>query len=206
MKLYGSLTSPYARKLRVLLLEQPVACEFVVADPIGAASPVPKLNPLGKIPVLERDDGSVLFDSPVIFEYLDSLAPPSFLPAEGENRWQALLWQALADGVMDATVLHVIESRRPAEQQSAPLLSRQADKIQNGLAFANARVVGGEYLVGGRLSVADIAVVAALDYLDLRMPHAWRRQNPKLSQWHGHIAERASFVETCPPGLVRPEA
>ena len=87
MKLYGSLTSPYVRKVRILLREKSIACDFVVSDPWDEGSMVPKLNPLGKVPAFELDDGSTLFDSPVIIEYLDSLKGESLLPASGETRW-----------------------------------------------------------------------------------------------------------------------
>ncbi len=206
MKLYGSLTSPFVRKLRVLLHEKPMACELVVADPGGTQSPVPRLNPLAKVPVLERDDGSVLFDSPVIFEFLDAQREPSLLAPAGETRWQILLWQALADGIMDATVAHMLEARRDLEHQSSAMLARQADKIEHGLGFADARVPESGPIVGERFSLADIALVSAIDYLDLRMPHPWRAKYPKLASWHAAMAERPSFVATRPPGLSRPES
>jgi glutathione S-transferase len=124
MKLYGSLTSPYVRKCRVLIKEKALACEFVAGDVGAADSPVAALNPLGKVPVLERDDGSPLFDSPVVLEYLDSLKLPALLATSGEERWQMLRWQALADGIMDATVTRLLETRRPPEQQSARDIQR----------------------------------------------------------------------------------
>src|SRR3990170_2078262 len=104
MKLYGSLTSPYVRKARVLIREKNLACEFVVADAWAADSPIPALNPLGKVPVLVLDNGKTLFDSPVIVEYLDSLKTPPLLATSGETRWQMLCWTALADGMLDAVV------------------------------------------------------------------------------------------------------
>ena len=129
MKLYGSLTSPYVRKARVLIREKNLPCEFVVADAWAADSPIPPLNPLGKVPVLVLDNGEVLFDSPVIVEYLDALIPPALLAAAGEARWQMLRWEALADGILDAVVARLLESRRPAAQQSAQNIQRQEEKI-----------------------------------------------------------------------------
>ena len=129
MKLYGSLTSPYVRKLRILLREKDIPCEFVQADAWAADSPVPRLNPLGKVPVLERNDGSALYDSPVILEYLDSLKAPALLASAGEERWAMLRLQALADGILDATVTRLLESRRPQPQQSPENIKRQEEKI-----------------------------------------------------------------------------
>lgn len=203
MKLYASLTSPYARKVRIALAEKAVACDFVQADPVGPESPVPALNPLGKVPVLVRDDGSVLFDSPLILEWLDGLSPPALAPAAGEERIQVLLWQALADGIMDAAVLRMMEARRAPEHQSKTALAHQEGKIDRAMAYADARV-GAGLLFGSSLSLADIALVAALEYVDFRYPHAWRASHPKLERWHSALAERASFVATRPPGLARP--
>ena len=165
MKLYGSLTSPYVRKLRVLLREKGVACEFVQADAWAADSPVPRLNPLGKVPVLERDDGSALYDSPVILEYLDSLKAPALLAPAGEERWAMLRLQALADGILDATVTRLLESRRPSPQQSPENIRRQEEKIARGLAFADSMPKGeaatASDLMSGRTSEASRASESA---------------------------------------------
>jgi len=201
MKLLASLTSPYARKIRILLAEKGIACDFEEAVPNAKDSPIPALNPLGKVPVLVRDDGSVLFDSPLILEWLDRSKSPGLIPADGEERWQVLLWQALADGMMDASVLLMTETRRAPEHQSKTALSHQAGKVARAMDYANARIRG-NYLVGDRFSVADIALGSALDYVDFRNPHAWREQRPTLAEWHATIAERASFSATRPPGLV----
>ncbi|MEK7815388.1 MAG: glutathione S-transferase N-terminal domain-containing protein, partial [Pseudomonadota bacterium] len=129
MKLYGSLTSPYVRKCRILIREKALACEFVQADAWAADSPVPRLNPLGKVPVLERADGAALYDSPVILEYLDSLKAPALTAPAGEDRWTMLRLDALADGILDATVTRLLESRRPLPQQSPENIKRQEEKI-----------------------------------------------------------------------------
>ncbi len=202
MKLYGSLTSPYVRKCRVLIKEKTLACEFVVADAGGAGSPVPALNPLGKVPVLERDDGSSLFDSPVIFEYLDSLKPPALLAASGEERWQMLRWQALADGILDATVMRLLETRRPPEQQSARDIQRQEEKVNRALAFAEPHA-GGAHLMQNKFTAADVCLGVALEYVDFRYAHDWRAQHPKLARWLAGISARASFTETVPPGTEK---
>jgi glutathione S-transferase len=200
MKLYGSETSPYVRKARILLKEKHIACDFIVADAGAANSPVPALNPLGKVPALERDDGSVLFDSPVIVEYLDSLRGPAVLAASGEPRWTMLRWQALADGVLDATVARLMETRRPSEQQSARDIARQEEKVARSLAWTESQL-SGDWLAGNSFTLADLAVGVMLDYVDFRYPHDWASRHPKLSRWHQAIRQRPSFVETRAPGM-----
>ncbi len=204
MKLYASLTSPFARKIRVFLAEKSLACEFVQADANAPGSPVPDLNPLGKVPVLERDDGSVLFDSPVILEWLDGTSQPRLIPEAGEARWQALLWQALADGLMDAVVTRMLELRRAPEHQSKTAIAHQEGKVARALGWANQRV-GGEHLVGPSFGLADVALTCALDYTDFRYPHGWRASLPQLAAWHARQCERPSFLATLPPDLKRPE-
>lgn len=160
---------------------------------------VPQLNPLSKIPILERDDGqSVLFDSPVILEWLDQIAEPVFVPKSGEERIQVLMWQAVCDGIMEACVARLIELRRPDEKHVGGYIRRQEEKIQQALALANTRV-GDGILVGKEMTLADIALVVAVEYVDLRHPHDWRAQNPKLSAWHQRSAEHPSYVATRPP-------
>ena len=203
MKLYGSLTSPYVRKLRILLREKGVACEFVQADAWAADSPVPRLNPLGKVPVLERDDGSALYDSPVIIEYLDSLKAPALLAPAGEERWAMLRLQALADGILDATVTRLLESRRPPPQQSPENIKRQEEKIARALAFADGIPKGETYLMQNRFSIADLCLGVALEYVDFRYPHDWRGKHPRLALWLAGIGTRPAFAETIPPGMER---
>ena len=203
MKLYGSLTSPYVRKLRVLLREKGVPCEFVQADAWAADSPVPRLNPLGKVPVLERNDGSALYDSPVIIEYLDSLKAPALLASAGEERWAMLRLQALADGILDATVTRLLESRRPSAQQSPENIKRQEEKIARALAFADSLPKGEAYLMQNRFTVADLCLGVALEYIDFRYPHDWRGKHPRLALWLAGISTRPAFAETIPPGMER---
>jgi glutathione S-transferase len=199
MKLYGSLTSPYVRKARIALAEKGVPFEFVVAGANDPGSPVPSLNPLGKVPVLERDDGDVVFDSLVIAEYVDSLKNRAALfPASGEPRWQVLRWQALGQGMLDATVARLMETRRPADKQVASSVTHQEAKIAAALKYADAKLRGA-YLVGDRLTMADIALAVALEYLDFRFNSDWRRQYPRLDAWLAPFGARASFVDTRPP-------
>jgi glutathione S-transferase len=199
MKIYGSHTSPYVRKCRIVAHEKNIACDFVVTDLATPDSPVPRLNPLGKIPVLERNGAETLFDSPVIAEYLDSLAAPTLIPPSGEARWETLTWQALADGLMDATVARLLESRKPATQRDDSVVARQEGKVAQALAYADARVRGDKPLVAGAFGLADIALGVALEYVDLRYACDWRGQNAGLGEWLAAVSARASFVATRPP-------
>jgi glutathione S-transferase len=201
MKLYGSLTSPYVRKARILIREKQSPCEFVVADAWAADSPIPALNPLGKVPVLVLDNNEVLFDSPVIVEYLDSLKPPALLVASGEARWDMLRWQALADGVLDAVVTRLLESRRPEAQQSVDSLRRQEEKIARSLEYIAQGLGNRPWFVADRFTLADLVVAVALEYTDFRYPHDWRSRHPRLGQWLAGVSARPSFIETRPPGL-----
>jgi glutathione S-transferase len=203
MKLYGSLTSPYVRKVRILVLEKNLVCEFVVADVWAANSPIPALNPLGKIPALMLDNGDVLFDSPVIVEYLDALKAPALLAGSGAARWEMLRWQALADGMLDATVSRLLESRRPAEQQSVENIRRQEEKIARSFKYTEDRLHSGPWLGSDRFSVADLVMGVALEYIDFRYPHDWRRRHPRLASWLAVVSARPSFIETWPPGMEK---
>lgn len=203
MKIYGSLTSPYVRKVRILALEKCVACDFVVTDAWAADSPIPRLNPLGKVPAFERDDGTVLFDSPLICEYLDRLKAPALIPLAGEPRWQVLTVHALAQGMLDATVTRLLETRRPPAQQAADVIARQEQKIARALEYAAGLVDGRAYLCGEKFGFADLSLAVALDYIDFRYAHPWREHQPALGRWLAAIHQRPSFLETLPPGMER---
>lgn len=204
MKLYGSLTSPYVRKVRIVLMEKNLAHELVVESPADAAGNVVRLNPLRAIPLLERDDGEVFFDSPMICEYIDSLNDkPRLYPATGEARWQALRWQALGQGMLEATVARMLEARKPVEKQDASVIAKHEARIAAALAFAVARIPANGFILGGALSISDIALGTALGYLDLRYAHDWRGKFPKLASWFAPISQRPSFVETVAPEIKK---
>ncbi len=203
MKLYGSETSPYVRKVRIVLTEKGVPCEFIIEGPADAAGHVAALNPLGKIPVLLRDSGDALFDSSMIVEYLDSLKGDPLLPVNGEARWLTQRWHALGQGVLDAVVTRMLETRKPADKQMPEVISKQEGKIAATLKYADAAKRGTTYLMDERFSLADIALGVALEYIDMRYPHAWRAQYPRLAQWQAGMAQRASFLETLPPEMKK---
>jgi len=204
MKLYGSLTSPFVRKVRVVLIEKGLRYEMAVEGPADAAGNVARLNPLRAIPVLERDDGDVYFDSIVMCEYLDSLNDtPRLYPAGGEPRWQALRWHALGQGMMEATVARFVELRKPAEKQDAANAAKHGARIAAAMAFANDRMPASGFIQGKTIGIADIALGAALGYVDLRYAHDWRGQYPKLAAWFAPLSQRSSFIETLAPELKK---
>lgn len=200
MKLIGSLTSPYVRKVRIVLKEKRIACDFVVDNPNDAASQVPQHNPLGKVPTLLLDDGKSLYDSVLLVEYLDSLKGDALIPT-GDARWEVQRWHILGQGILDAVVARMLEGRRA--QPLPAVIARHEAKIARALAAADATERGATYLVGERFSLADIAFGVALEYIDFRYPHDWRGQYPRLAQWWNGIGARDSFVATIPPGMER---
>jgi len=198
MKLYGSLTSPYARKVRIFLIEKGIDCEFIAEGPSDPAGNVPRLNPLGKVPLLIRDDGEVIFESPMIIEFLDDLAGYPLIPA-GKTRWQAQRWHALGQGILDAVVARLMETRRTPERQDPAVIDRQECKVAAALRFANEHYNNGKYLLSNSLTIADISLGVALEYIDFRYPHDWRSLYPHLEQWLKEHNTSLSFSKTRPP-------
>ncbi len=200
MKLVGSLTSPYVRKARIVLAEKKIDYEFVLDSPWLDGTGVPDLNPLGKIPVLVLDDDTRLFDSRVIVEYLDGMAPNSkLLPSTARERALVKRWEALADGMTDAAVAIVLESRRPAAEQNAGWMDRQRSKIVRALAVLADDLGDNLWCNGNGISLADIAVGCALGYLDFRMADIdWRASHANLAKLQEKLMHRASFTDTVP--------
>ena len=200
MKLVASLTSPYARKIRVALAEKSLPFELEVDIPWLADTRVPDYNPLGKVPALVADDGELWFDSPVIAEYLDTLAGPLLLPADRAAALPVRQAEALADGITDAAVAAFLEGMRPAERQDPAAIERQLGKISRGLAVLEARVAQRKGCAGEALSIADIAIGCTLGYLDFRFAHlGWRAAHPQLAAWAAGLLARPSFTATAPP-------
>ena len=202
MKLIGSLTSPYVRKVRIVLAEKKLDYELILDDPWGAATHVTAHNPLGKVPCLIMDENGALFDSRVIVEYLDTLSPVGrLIPPPGRERVEVKRWEALADGVMDAAAAAFLEThRRPEPQRNADWVERQHQKIRAGLDYMEHLLGEQSYCMGVNLCLADIAVGAALGYLDLRFPDQnWRADHPQLARLAEKLDGRASFSTTQPP-------
>jgi glutathione S-transferase len=198
MLLYHSLTSPYARKIRVILLEKQLTYEAVnVAE---SARPVAEHNPLGKIPTLLLDDGTVLFDSRVITEALEALYPePRLIPGAPRERALVRRWEALADGICDVLVPVVVDSRRPAEQQDRAYASKLEGKVRASLDYVQPFVEGRANL-GAQFSLADIALVSALGYINLRRPQLLEGR-PVLAAYVERQLTRPSLLQTVPPNL-----
>lgn len=203
MKLIGSLTSPYVRKVRIVLLEKQIKYDFEVDVPWNAQTQVSNHNPLGKIPILILDEKASLYDSRVIAEYIDSLETRSvmtrLIPGSGDARWRVKRWEALADGICDAAATIFLERKRPQSQQSEDWIARQQKKIDLGLSEAANELGDKHRCVGETISLADIAFGCALGYLAFRFPQiAWRQSYPNLNRLTEKLAQRASFIATAP--------
>jgi glutathione S-transferase len=200
MKLIGSLASPYTRKVRIVLAEKKIDYDFEIDDPWKADARAAKLNPLGKVPVLELDDGRTLFDSRVIVGFLDNASPISRLvPAENRERVEARRWEALADGVLDAGVLARLENQREAKLRSAPWIERQTGKVRAGLAAMDSEFGDKAWCVGNGYTLADIALGVCLGWLDFRYPKMdWKKDQANLARAFAKLSERQSFSDTLP--------
>lgn len=200
MKLIGTATSPYTRKVRVVLAEKRMECEFVVDAPNTENSAVIQYNPLGKIPVLVLDDESTLFDSRVIVEYLDNASPGNrLIPEEKRPRIQVRRWEALADGCTDAAVALVMEKRRLPEQQLPEWITRQQGKVDRALQMMADDLAAKTWCTGDFFTLADIAVGSCLGWMELRLPDLpWRRNHPNLARLADKLAQRQSFRDTVP--------
>lgn len=206
MKLISATPSPYARKVRIALAEKKIPFELVTEVPWAAGAAVAQLNPLGKVPTLILDDGEALFDSRLIFEYLELKYPlPPLLPADLDGRIAAKRFEVLADGVCDAVVLVVIERSRVTARQSPEWIARQQAKIAAGVAAIAAATDGRGTVLATGFGLADIAVGAMLGYLDLRFPELpWRARYPNLVALATRLAARPSFAATVPTAQTIP--
>jgi len=200
MKLIASLTSPFARKVRIVAAEKHIEYELIIDIPWEPDTKVPNYNPLGKVPVWVQEDGKTLFDSRVIVEYLDSISPVGHLiPTDPRTRIAVKRWEALADGISDAAVLAYLELNRPEPRQSQEWLDRQMGKVSASLAIMGTDLGTKNWCVGESFSLADIAVGCTLGYLDFRFPDIdWRRDQPILSEFYDRISQRPSFKDTIP--------
>jgi glutathione S-transferase len=206
MKLIGSLTSPYVRKVRVVMAEKKLDFQLTLEDP-WAGDAVLQANPLGKVPCLVMEGGEAVFDSRVIVEYLDTLSPVGkLIPPSGRERTEVRTWEALADGVLDAAIAARLEqtwSGRSAEQRCQAWIDRQMSRIDAALKSMGQGLGDKPWCTGTHFSLADIAVGCALGYLDFRFPQVdWRSAHPNLKKLSDKLATRTSFIETAPPQPV----
>ncbi|MGH6609975.1 MAG: glutathione S-transferase N-terminal domain-containing protein [Burkholderiaceae bacterium] len=202
MRLIGSLSSPYVRKVRIVMAEKRLEYQMELEDVWAPDTKIHEANPLGKVPCLIMEDGGALFDSRVIVEYLDTLTPVAkLIPPNGRERAEVRTWEALGDGVADAAILARLEqTQRAAEEQSPKWIDRQMNKIDAGLAAMSNGLAEKTWCNGHAYSLADIAVGCALGYLEFRFKHInWRYAYPNLERHYEKIAARPSFVDTQPP-------
>lgn len=200
MKLLASKTSPFARKVRIAFAEKKIEYTLVEQNPWETGNVVSDHNPLGKVPVLVLEDGTNLFDSRVIVEYIDLISPVSrLIPEPTRQRILVKRWEALGDGLMDAAVGARLEAMRPKRQQSPANIERQLGKMRAAV-DTMARDLGDRTWCNGEAySLADIATGVALGYLDFRHPEfAWRDSAPNLARHLQKLSKRPSFEHTQP--------
>ena len=201
MKLIGSVTSPFVRKVRVVMAEKKLDFTFIQENVWAPETTIQQTNPLGKVPCLVMEDGSTLYDSRVIAEYLDTLTPVcKLLPPNGRERAEVKVWEALADGVLDAGVLVRLEKTlRPEQQQSQDWIDRQWTKVHAGLRAMSEGLGEAPFCMGKHYTLADVAVGCALGWLVFRFPEvAWRDDYPNLARLFDKLSERPSFKDTLP--------
>lgn len=200
MKLIGSLTSPYVRKARIVLAEKHIGYNFELEAPWNTDTHVPDYNPLGKVPVLIMDDGTSLFDSRVIVEYLDNINPVSrLIPESNRRRIMVKRWEALSDGICNAAAAIFLERKRAETQQNEEWISRQHKKVTGGLEAAAHELADKKWCDGNVYTLADIALGCALGYLAFRFPEIeWRTNFPNLADLSDRLEKRNPFLETAP--------
>jgi glutathione S-transferase len=203
MKLIGSLSSPYVRKVRIVMAEKKLDYQLELED-VWASDKIMKSNPLGKVPCLVLAGGEAIFDSRVIVEYLDTRSPVSrLIPESSRERIEVRTWEALADGLLDAALLARLEQTwagRTPEQRSQSWTDRQLHKINACLISMSTGLADKPWCSGIHLSLADIAVGCALGYLAFRFPQIeWREPHPNLARLADKLNARQSFIDTLPP-------
>lgn len=201
MKLIGSLTSPYVRKVRIVFAEKKIELPLITENVWAEDTQIMRSNPLGKVPCLMLDDEAI-YDSRVIVEYADTLSPVNkLIPQNGKERATVKTWEALADGIVDASILARLEATwRPAELQSKAWIDRQMQKVSEGLKAMSHHLDDKEWCYGNSFSLADIAVGCALGYLLFRFPEInWQKDFDNLNKLYQKLMEKASFKDTIPP-------
>jgi glutathione S-transferase len=203
MKLIGSPTSPYVRKVCIVMAEKKLDYRMVAEDVWSAQTTIHASNPLGKVPCLVLEGGEALFDSRVIVEYLDTLSPVGkLIPTNGRERAEVKTWEALGDGLLDAALLARMEAvwpHRSAEQRSQAWIERQMGKISEALRAMSQGLSDKPYCSGAHMTLSDIAVGCAVGYLDFRFPDInWRSSYPNLDKLYDKLMQRQSFIDSLP--------
>jgi glutathione S-transferase len=199
-KLISATPSPYARKVRIALLEKALPFELVTEVPWDSTTSTPRYNPLEKLPILILEDGSTIYDSSFILQFLELKYPQTpLLPVDVEGKIEALRLEVLCDGICDAVLLTFFERMRAEAAQSREWLARQRRKIEGGVREMARLVADNSFAVGREFSLGDIAVGTALGYLSVRFPEFdWRGPHPNLACFCARIEQRPSFALTVP--------
>ena len=198
MKLAYSPNSPYVRKCVVLAIQRGIDKQMKLWT-VGTTDPaLVKINPLSKVPTLVLDDGTALYDSPVICEYLDSVGDgPKMFPPAGPARWKALRQKALGDGILDATQPRRREIALPQDEGRQTYIALQQGKVKAALAMLEAEADG----LGMLTTIGEITIACALSYMDFRYANEpWRPGHPKLEAWHAKVSVMPAMAQTAPPG------
>ena len=203
LKLIGATTSPYVRKVRIVMAEKKLDYSFVQENVWAADTTISHANPLGKVPCLIMEAGEALFDSRVIVEYLDILSPVGrLIPASGRERAEVKTWEALADGLLDASILARLEATwvgRTEAQRSQVWIDRQLGKVHDSLKAMSTGLGDKPFCSGIHLTLSDIAVGSALGYLDFRFSEIdWRDTYPNLAKLQEKLMQKQSFIDTTP--------
>jgi len=201
MKLLYGPASPYSRKVRVVLAEKRIDCDLERVDVQPQDNPVNAHNPLGKIPTLLLDDGTAIYDSRVIVDFLDGMTANSrLIPQDNRERIAVKRWEALADGVLDAGLLVRYESLRPRNEQSPSWTDKQVARVRRGLAQMQVELGGRAWCQGERYTLADIALGSCVGWIGFRRPGGfdWRADFPGLARHYDKLMERPAFADTVP--------
>ncbi len=204
MRLFSNPASPFARKVRIVLAEKRIDCRIENVDVNPQDNPVNAHNPLGKIPALVLEDGTTLYDSRVIVEFLDGRsAEGRLIPPEGRERIAVRRWEALADGVLDAGLLVRYESLRPAGEQSPAWVAKQMARLRRGLAQMESDLGARAWCQGERYTLADIALGCCVGWIGFRKPGGidWRAECPGLARHYDALMARPAFASTAPATL-----
>jgi len=197
MKLFYATTSPYSRKVRLVIHEKGLdqAITSVACNPFDKVPELEAANPLGKVPALVLDDGSSLYDSPVICQYLDTLTADRLIPESGMQRWNVLRWQALCDGILDAAYNIVMERRRDTREQSADWVEQWKTQVSQTVNAIEANID----TLPKQVTLAQLSLGATLGYLDFRLAdQGWRTPCPDLTTWYGEFSPRDAMQSTLP--------
>ena len=197
MKIIGSPTSPYVRKIRVLLIEKGYDdIEVVMVNPWDDPEALVSVNPFSKVPTLVLSNGVVFYDSKMIADYIEqTMQGPRMVPASGAGRWFVLQAQAHADSLLDVGVRAFLERKRPEDKQMKEKIMRDEVAVARGIGGAAKLVKAME----AQINLGHIAIACAIGWIDFRLPHIkWRERHPALSAWYQDMQLRPSMQATAP--------